>query len=593
VVAAPARAVPEGSKLTGESPLAQVPAKSPIVVSMHGFQRTTKRLITMVTNAMPDLGPKLEKEMEDALKKDFFENRKLTGLKDDGHIFLVFPDMPKVKEEIPNLALIVRVTDYKAFRDGFLTEDERKALKADKAGYEVTTVSEKEIYFVKRKDYAVVSADKDVALLFAGKDKWKGLDSTLAKGVGNRLLDADLAAYVDLTAINKEYGEKLRSLRKDMEDALERLPDLGITTIDKKQIELIKILAGGLLQIFDDSQNTLLTIEFRSQGLAVHTELNVKANTKSNKVLKAMKPSPLAGLKSLPSTYMSYIAADFGADALKALQPVMKGFLASADEEEDKDQAKAIQEAVNELFAAKPRSLESASTLGTGGDSLQIWQYGDPAKAVAAQLKLFKALKPGGKFQFTPLKDKPTIKADAQKFRGAKLHYVSLKWDLEKLTGNIPFGGDEVAEAMKKLTGEGLDLWFGVVDKQYVQVAAKDWATAEKHLNEYFTKKKLIGEEKNKAFAKARGQLPKEATALNMTHVPSYAEFWAQYLYSFLKIISGLNVNEPGKASKRASYFGMALTLKGGQGSFDLWIPGDAAKEFRRVFEPMFKQADD
>jgi hypothetical protein len=306
-----------------------------------------------------------------------------------------------------------------------------------------------------------------------------------------------------------------------------------------------------------------------------------------------MKPSPLAGLKALPASYMSYLAADFSPEALKPLQTLVKAYLASADEEDDKDQAKAIQDAVNDILAAKPRGLESASTLGTGSDSLQIWQYGDPAKAVAAQLKLFKALKPGGKFQFTPLKEKPTIKAESQKYRGAKLNYVSLKWDLDKLTGGIPFGGEEVAEAMKKLTGEGMDLWFGVVDKQFVQVAAKDWATAEKHLNEYFSKKKLIGDAKNKAFTKARSRLPREATALTMTHVPSYAEFWAQYLHSFLKIIPGLNVNEPGKASKKASYFGTAVTLKGGQGSFDLWIPGDAAKEFRRVFEPMFRQADD
>src|SRR5262249_33472424 len=163
-------------------------------------------------------------------------------------------------------------------------------------------------------------------------------------------------------------------------------------------------------------------------------ELNVRADTKSNKFLQAMKPTSLTGLKTLPATFMSYMAAEFDPESLKIFQPFFKGMAASADEEEDKELAKAIQEAVDAFLAAKPRSFESASSLGGAGDSLQIWQFADPAKAVAAELKLFKALKPGGKFQLSPLKEKPVVEANAAKFRGANFNYVSMKWDLEKLT---------------------------------------------------------------------------------------------------------------------------------------------------------------
>jgi hypothetical protein len=590
--AAPAGAAPDKIKPEGGSALAQVPAGSPIVVSLHGFKRTTDRLIKMVTNAMPDLGPKLQTQMEDALKQDFFEGRKLKGLKDDGHIFLVYPSMPRLQEDTPNAAVILRVTDYKTFRDSFLKEDERKALKVDnKAGYEVATIDDKKYYFIDRKDYAVVTPDEKVAQRFTGTPKWKGLDTTLAKPVSDKVLEPDIAVYVDLAAVNKEYADKIKAVRKDLDTALERFE--GAFDLDKNTLGMIKVLVNGALQVFDDSQNALLAIDFRPEGLAVHAQLNVRADTKSNTFLKKLKPTALAGLKTLPSSFTNYMAAEFGKDAVKPLEPILKGLMASSGDEDDKDQAKAIKEAVDELMAAGPLGVDGASKVGSGIDALQVWHYADPAKAAAGQFKLFKALKAGSKYQFLPLKEKPVIKADAEKFMGAKLTYVSMKWDLDKLAENLPGGGGDVADIFKKLTGEGADVWFGVVERKYVQVTAKDWKTAEQHLTAYFAKKNLIGEDKNKGFARARGHLPRAATAVSMVHVPSLAEFYAQYMYGILKNIGGgIDVKEPGKASKKPSYIASALTLKDGQGSFDLWLPGDAAKEFRRVFEPMFKQDD-
>lgn len=593
VVAGPLAAAPDQGKLDTDSPLAQVPAGSPIVVSLHGFKRTTDRLIKMVTNAMPDLGPKLEKQMETLLKEGFFQDRKIAGLKDDGYIFLVFPTLPNPASEQQDVAVIARVTDYKAFRDGFLKEDERKNLKEDKnAGYEVATVADKDVYFINRGDYVVVAAEKKTAQKFAGKQKAKGLNSSLAKNVADSVLGSDIAVYVDLAAINKQYGEKIKSLRKDIDDTIDRLEGAELPGLDKNSIGLIKLAVKGLLQLFDDSQNTLLAIDFRPEGFALGGQLNVRDDTKSNGFLSKMKPSSLASIKTLPHGYTSYMATEFGPEAFKAFEPVLKALLASADEETDKEGAKVIKDAVDGILAAGPKGLLSASALSTGGEGLQVWQYADPNKAAAAQLKLFKALKGGGKYQFAPIKGQPVVKEGAESFRGTKLTFVSLKWDLDKMFENLPVGGGEAADTFKKMIGETMNLWFGVVDNTFVQVMAKDWKTAEKHLTQYFTKTDLIGDAKHKAFAKARGHLPKEATMVSLTNVPSYAEFYAKYFHAMLKNFPGFEGKEPGKASKQPSYFGMAVTMKAGQGSFALWIPGDAAKEFRRVFEPMFKMDD-
>ena len=57
-----------------------------------------------------------------------------------------------------------------------------------------------------------------------------------------------------------------------------------------------------------------------------------------------------------------------------------------------------------------------------------------------------------------------------------------MKWDFEKQFANLPAGAQQMAEAMKKLTGEGVTTWFGALDGAVVSVQAKDWKSAEKVL---------------------------------------------------------------------------------------------------------------
>src|SRR5262249_55328145 len=162
------------------------------------------------------------------------------------------------------------------------------------------------------------------------------------------------------------------------------------------------------------------------------------------------KPAALSALKSLPADYNMFIGFEFGSEAYNSFHPIMKALAASAggDEDENKDAAKAISEALDELLAAKPRRYLSASK-ASGEEELHVWEFTDPAKGAAADLKLFRALKVGSEYQFRTLKEKPLIKAESQKYRDTKLHYVSMKWDLDKLIENFP-GGEEAAKGLLK-----------------------------------------------------------------------------------------------------------------------------------------------
>src|SRR5205814_4671506 len=124
VAGAPGRAAP-APVTPGESPLAVVPAQSPIVVHLRGVTRTKDRLATFLKNAMPDIGPFAAVQLDQALAA-VLEGRKLQGVDPAGPVFLTFLEMPKGDPEQLPVALIARVTKYADFRDGLLTDDERK-----------------------------------------------------------------------------------------------------------------------------------------------------------------------------------------------------------------------------------------------------------------------------------------------------------------------------------------------------------------------------------------------------------------------------------------------------------------------------------
>jgi hypothetical protein len=567
-----------------ESPLAQIPAKAPIVISVRGIQRTKDRLVTMIKNALPDLGPMVQTHIDKGFKQAL-EGRKLQGLKEDGPIFLIFPTMPNTKADAPNMAFIVRVTDYTEFRDGLLKADEIKTLKVVKdMGYDVATLNKKPAYFVQRPGYAVLTPDQAVATQLAKKERGKGLDAILDRATAQRLLAADVAAYVDMGAVKEKYGTQIRIYRKLIEQAVEGAADAGIADLDKNKMELIKGLIGGLFRAFDDSTSVLLTASFEPDGLAFHTRVGVAANSPSNDFLKKLKPAGFAALKTLPAGFTTYTGLEFGPEAYKVFHPIMKVLLASG-KEEDKKSNEAIAKALDEMLAAGPRSFISSGMLGAGRGGFQVWDYADARKATVAQLRLFQALTDGGKFAMTPLKGKPIIKPNAEKYRGTTLHYVRLKWNLEKMMENLP-GGEQMGDMMKKLVGEGMTLWFGTIDKKYVQVSAKDWRTAQTYLDEYFDKENSVGA-KAKTFAGARARLPKKATMLSLVHVPQLAQYYSDFLYAMLKGPLNLKDKPPPIKGKKtqADYLGVALTLEAGHGSFDLWIPGTSARDFRRIAE--------
>jgi len=562
----------------GSGALAQVPAKAPLVVQLRGYERLQERLHALIKNAVPDYAP-IAKDKIDDLLKQALDGRELKGITKEGSIFAVVMDLASLNGAAPpKMAILVPVTKYETFRDGLLKEDERKSLKLDALGYESTTLNGEAVYFVNRKNgYAVMSPDPDVAASFVKKRD--GLDTSLSKPIARRLMEADVALYVDMQAVNKEFGDSIKQGREFLEQALENSPD-------KNTAEAFKRYFAPILQAVNDGTALLVTADLRPDGVLAHFEMEVPADSKTNTLLKQWKKLPVAELHRLPAGHMVYSAVVFTPELMKELGPLMYG-VADIDGNENK----ALRKAFDDLADAKPRLLLDATNVPASG--LTVWKYDNPSKAVDAQIRLFKALKEGSTFK-AMLKEDAAIKENAQKDHGFEFTHVRLRWDLEKTVatrGGGALGDDQkkaMVEYLKSQMGERTDLWFGTDGKTVLQVTAPDWDSARRLVDQYVKNEGTVGE--TQAFKDAVKYLPADNSMLTLLDVPQYTEFAVKAAMGTISQFGGaLPIPIPPGFEKPAvkgktSYGALGITLESGRAGLDAWLSAASVHEVYKMY---------
>lgn len=560
-----------------ESPLAVIPASSPVVIQIHGLERTKDRMMAMVNNAVPNYAKTIESRLEEGLTNGL-EGRKLNGLANDGPIFLAFAEIPTTKKDDPKAALVLRVTKYEELRDSFLKPAELKTLKAE-SGYETfTDAAKKQVYLVNRDGYAVVTEDKELAIQYAKKDP--GLDTKMNKDLAKRFLDADVAVYVDMETVNAKYGDHIKAVRQLTETLMQQARTIGAGGIDKNTLEMVKNLYVGIFQLSEDCRSFLLAFDFRRQGLAIHSEIQVGADTKTNSYLKSSKLYPLKQIASLPTGQLGYSAVGFDSGLMKALRPYLQGMMSGPGEKP----SRAMQDALELLEQAGPESYYNDFNIPVQG--LSVWNYKDAAKAVQGLRKMYEAIRPGETIQSAMIRGKPVFGKQPRKYKDFSFTHVVLYWDFERMLGNNPLG-PAMVEPMKKMIGEGMSIWFGTDGKVLLQIVANDWTTAERHLDAYVSAKNTIGKEKS--FLEARQQLPAEASMLSFIDIPYYAQVMGEFAEPLIKSQGvGANFTMP-KARKGSSYLGFALTVVPENASADIFIPNSTVVEIRRMVESAMK----
>jgi hypothetical protein len=555
-----------------ESPLAVVPATAPIVIHIRGFHRTLDQFEAMIANALPDQGPKLKGQIDDLLKKAL-QGRQLVGLAPDGPVFVVFTALPEPDEEVPAVAVLARVQDYTPFRDGLLTPDERKALRAE-AGYETTLFhGAKEMYFVRHQGYAVVTPRKDVAEQFTKQRPGLKLSPDLAA----RLMKADVGLYVDMEALNQKYGEHIKRAR-DMftemfQQGKEGQAGLPMNNFMKQGIE-------AEFQVALDSRALVESLDFRPQGLALHLTAEFAAGSPTDRILQRFPRPTAQNLGKLATGSFGYGAMATTPDLVRTFGGWLHGLAGES--------SKTFTEAMEQLAAAGPRGWIGQYDGPARG--LQVWHYDHPDQVADAQIKMYEATS-------LMVKDKPQVRRNAESYRGFTLHHVKITWAFDKvLAGFTPANGalpekekKDFLDRMKRNMGEGMQAWFGTDGKVCVMVTAADWNDARRQLDRYLDGKDTL--ERQEAYHQIPKHLPGEATATFLLDVSRHDQL--RDLFSGPRPAPE-RAAKPGKVPQappgKPTYLGLTVQLRARRGSFDLWLPGSAVQKLCPILEFAFEE---
>lgn len=570
------RSAPVPAARTG---LEQVPATAPLVIHLRGVQGARGRFVAMMQKALPDVLKKILPRIDDFIANgpdNMLKGRKLRGLAKNGPIFLAFTELPKPHEDgEAKIAIILAVNNYKEFRDGLLTQDQR--ITDEGNGIEAANFDSSPVYFVDRKGYAVVSPYKEVAKAFT--KKFPGLHTKLSKEQTAKLLSGDLGLYVNMDTINNLYGEQIKEAKDAIENQLAPLAAVAEES-QKKLLQSYLDTIGPTFQLIEDLHALAVTIELRPGGLAVYIQGEMRENTRTANLLRDSRPAAFPQLERLPGGRAMY----FGMKASSGLYKYLGGLMSGLSTGDSKVAAALMQE----LAKAGPDiSLMGASFPLAG---LSVYHYDNPTKAVATTLQTYRIMDPKAAL----LKEKPVVKANAEKYGGFQLHSVQLTYDFDKMAEAAPqLQKDADARkmyvgALKGLIGEKMTTWFGTDGKTVVQILAPDWTTARKMLDQYSKGTGTAGE--MQALRDVRKEMPTRTSVLAL--IDAVNLFGVVFKVIKPLVPAGqLPGNLPDlSAKKTASFVGVSLTLQPNRGSFDLFITAAAAREFYKTIKPLLSE---
>ncbi len=407
------------------------------------------------------------------------------------------------------------------------------------------------------------------------------LESRLTKAFAEKLLGSDLSVFVDMKAVYKQHGDQIANARGFIDQVVQSAQQMG--GVDKSQIEQAKKLFDGLFQLIDDTEQIVAAVDFRPEGFVLGAHVQVADKSPSNAYLKTVKPAMLTGMAKLPAGAMVYSNSSSNLELVQGLFSSMLGLGGSSDAKLSKD----AEDALAELGALKFEESYSSFDFPSGG--ISVIRYAEPAKAVAAALKLYKSLPENAALGGSALKGKPEVKANDQTVGSFALHGVKITWDVERMVERFPEELREgMKETMKKMLGDGQRFWFGTDGKTFVQVTAKDWVEGKKRLEDYLSGKSTLGGDAE--FAATRKQLPAGANTLVVLDSGRLAFAIGQYTGEVLKNFPALpfNLGAAKKPEGKSSYIGLAVTLQPRQGGIDLFLPAEAIKQIVSVLQPLF-----
>ena len=588
LAAAPVSARPPGDPL--QHVTLPYPAKTPVVVQVNGLDQARGRLTKLLTAAMPADAARITKQI-DAGIASALDGRKMTAVPKDGRLFFVVQDIAKLTENEPALSLFLPVTGYKAFRESFLTADELKTYEKGADGVDSVKTSatgnETTVYMVDLKEYVAVTIDKGTADSYAGKFT-KATTASLGTELAGTFLNSDACVYVNMDAINEQYGEQIRGFKGLIDFAFGQAGMGGqIPGLTKKQLEGMKAILAGMFQGVEDCRGLVVGVEFRPEGLNGRLQMRFAPDSVSGGTIRAEAANAMADLGTFPRGLSTYSGSKLGKRITDVLKMMASEFQAADD---DEGGTEAIDKLLAEVVKAGPGVEFSANSVPDA--ALTMTTYADANKAAAALAKLYKGMAAGGRISTIVLKEKPSVTENARQHTGFKFAEVKLAFDFEATVASLP---EQVREStmasLKRVASERTTMWIGTDGKSVVSVTAKDWNAASKLLEDKLGGKAAVGGVAG--FQATRKNLPPSANMITLTETSQMIVGMVEQMKSVGEQLPGFPAVGGVKAVKgEPTFIGFAVVFKGDTATADGFVPVAAIGVAHKMLLPLFKNIE-
>ncbi len=566
-------------------------AKAPVVVCLNGYDTARDRLTRMLKAALPKDADTITDRIRAELGR-VFEGRMLTAVRRDARLYLVVNDLEELFEDEPAVSVLIPVTNYKDFRDSFLTAGEKKSLEQGMNGVDAirtTALGDETVaYLVDLKDYVAITTDKATAEGYAGNYTAANSED-LGSELAETFLRADLAVYVNMDAINDRYGDQIRALRGLIEFAVQQANQQGaLSVLSQKQVEVLRELLKVILQGVEDCRGIVAAAEFQPGGLYMKAQLRFAGDSVTAKLVASESADPLADLGKLPAGLGNYQALKWSGKLGQLMRGLDQEVITTED---DVRGAQLIEQHRKDLAAADPGAEFTATR--PPGVNFSVTAYKDPEKAQRALTKTLKAVAPGGRVNGIVVKTTPRVGDEAESHRGFTFSSVNLNYDFAATVAGVP---EEIREAtleqLKGSTPEKAVLWIGTDKRVVVQIQAKDWEAARSLLDKYLDGKLNLAAAAG--YKLVREQLPREANYLLVAEIETLLSNVVSNLKMLGDTIPGFPAIGPLKKLNRpeAHFLGFAITFKVDTITLTGYLPAQTIAAGREVLENLFKKIE-
>lgn len=542
--------------------LRSVPADVPVVARVRALHDVRGDLLAM----LKAMSPSAEEAVRGGIEQNMQAFGASFGEPAARHPFLVMMRLPDpARPTSPAWGVIVQADDYAAVLKS-LGQDGAEAPRPTDGVDSFPGKFGLALYATKGAGWVAFGPDE--ALIRAVRKPQASLDERLSAEIKARLLAGDLGLYLDIAAVQTQYGEAFEQFKPMILAQIEQAqaPDDPQAA---RSLEGAKAMIEGLTRLLKVGEGLALSVELDASALALSSLATVRPDSSAAEGLAKARTGTGALMARLPGDLMIYLFADTppgsGPNLPRAPAP---GLEPKTSPEVDRAVAKRMQ------------ALDGRLVMGMSFAPMRVVGLADPKDPEAAVRASREASQ--ARQALNDKADASKVEPDALNHGGFRLDRVTTKIDPKVVAAARPDVPNFAQIFGKMLPGDALSEYTGTDGQLFLTAVAPSDDQVKAQIEAIQDASRSLGGVA--AWPALRAKLPRRATVL----VAMNAQEVVKMLLSVMAAASGkAGLKPPADLPEAPALMGFALVASRRGYDVRLIIPSDVGPVFEKGLAPL------